>query len=154
MFSFQPKPHLENTHTEISTWHWCLPMWLRKTSLTTPSSSREPRTYIHGLSLSNAAVTHQNGSHCPFSPPPTPQPPCFSPLTSAKWLITVRLSPHSWRWRLGSLQGPYSLIMVEGLLVDKVRSVLQGQMTEGSGCWAEGFGLDSLNDREASWTPG
>lgn len=27
-------------------------------------------------------------------------------------------------------------------------------MTEGSGCWAEGFGLDSLNDREASWTPG
>lgn len=44
--------------------------------------------------------------------------------------------------------------MVEGLLVDKVRSVLQGQMTEGSGCWAEGFGLDSLNDRETSWTPG
>ena len=47
-------------------------------------------------------------------------------------------------------QGPYSIIMMEGTQVDKVKQVQQGQRMEGSGCWTERFGIDSLNDREAS----
>lgn len=43
--------------------------------------------------------------------------------------------------------------MVEGLPQDKAQLVEQGQMMEGSECWAEALGLDSLNDRETSWAP-
>lgn len=78
----------KHTHW-VSSWHCCLPMWLRKTSLTIPSSSREPCTYIYSPSSSKTAVT-QSG-HILLSPLVS-HPPCFSSLLSAKWLITVHLS--------------------------------------------------------------
>ena len=80
MSSFQAKPHLENAHTEISTWHCRLRLQLRKTSSTTPSSSREPCTYIPAyLHLRQLRLIRM--AHILLSPP---SPPWSSPLLSIK----------------------------------------------------------------------